>query len=697
MAGFFQTRERRALVVFLLLAGVFVAGLLLAERRKSAVSADRVEAEMEATVAADSVRLFEFDPNTVEYADLRRLGLSSRMAVSLLKYRAAGKVFRIPEDVATCYGMTDSVYFILEPYIRIGREYALTPSPRREYREYVPQEPRRIVPRERFRIDTVSASYLASLGFSVRQAEAIVRYRDLYDGLRDEAGFRACYMIADSVADLLLPYVIFPEPEPVRSGLIELNGADSATLRSVVGIGEKSVMPIIRYRERLGGFYSVDQLAEVPQVTESNFERIVKQIYCDSFKIRKIDINFAPPSTLKGHPYLPPAVAIGVGLDFLIRLLLLQVVRRVVKQTKVTWDDIIFDDKVLRRLCHIVTPILVVVMLPIAFPDQNGLVVLITRLVQIAIVIAVLRFVNSLLEAIFQLMGRREEWKGKPLKGLMQTGQVIAFLVAVILVFSILLDRSPAMFLTGLGASAAIFMLVFRDSILGFVSGIQLSANNMLKVGDWISMPKYGADGTVEEVTLNTVKVRNWDNTIVTLPPYLLVSDSFQNWEGMRSSGGRRVKRSINIDMTSIRFCTPEMLERYKRIDLLKDYIARTQQRVEEYNRQHDIPSGEDKINGLHQTNIGVFRNYLNLYLKQNERVNHNMMVLVRQLQPTEQGLPMELYFFTDTVDWVPYEGIQADVFDHVLAVIPEFDLRVFQNPSGNDLRTLTGKTDTNH
>lgn len=189
MAGFFQTRERRALVVFLLLAGVFVTGLLLAERRKSAVSADRAEAEMEATVAADSVRLFEFDPNTVEYADLRRLGLSSRMAVSLLKYRAAGKVFRIPEDVATCYGMTDSVYFILEPYIRIGREYALTPSPRREYREYVPQEPRRIVSRERFRIDTVSASYLASLGFSVRQAEAIVRYRGSLRRSSGRSGF----------------------------------------------------------------------------------------------------------------------------------------------------------------------------------------------------------------------------------------------------------------------------------------------------------------------------------------------------------------------------------------------------------------------------------------------------------------------------------------------------------------------------
>ena len=382
-------------------------------------------------------------------------------------------------------------------------------------------------------------------------------------------------------------------------------------------------------------------------------------------------------------------VAIGVGLDFLIRLLLLQVVRRVVKQTKVTWDDIIFDDKVLRRLCHIVTPILVVVMLPIAFPDQNGLVVLITRLVQIAIVIAVLRFVNSLLEAIFQLMGRREEWKGKPLKGLMQTGQVIAFLVAVILVFSILLDRSPAMFLTGLGASAAIFMLVFRDSILGFVSGIQLSANNMLKVGDWISMPKYGADGTVEEVTLNTVKVRNWDNTIVTLPPYLLVSDSFQNWRGMQASGGRRVKRSVSIDMTSVRFCTPEMLNKYRSIDLIREYIDDTERRVEEYNAAHGIKPGERRINGLHQTNLGVFRAYLERYLRNEVPVNAGMTLMVRQLQPTETGLPMELYFFTDTVIWVDYERIQSDVFDHVLAVIPEFDLRVFQNPSGSDIAAL--------
>lgn len=312
MEAFFGRNERRGLVIFLLLAGVFVAGLLLAERRERTAVARETEAEMEEAAAADSVCLFAFDPNRVGYADLRKLGLSSRLAVSLLKYRAAGKVFRIPEDVAACYGMTDSIYFVLEPYIRIGKEYALTSvAARREFapRRYAPHEPRRIVPRERFRIDTASAAYFASLGFSERQAEAIVRYRDLYEGLRDERSLRDCYQIADTVADLLLPFVIFPEPErSTVSRLVELNGADSAALRSVVGIGEKSVGAIIRYRERLGGFYSANQLAEIPEVTEANFERIARQIWCDSFQIRKIDINFATPRALEGHPYLPPVV-----------------------------------------------------------------------------------------------------------------------------------------------------------------------------------------------------------------------------------------------------------------------------------------------------------------------------------------------------------------------------------------------------
>ena len=226
-------------------------------------------------------------------------------------------------------------------------------------------------------------------------------------------------------------------------------------------------------------------------------------------------------------------------------------------------------------------------------------------------------------------------------------------------------------------------MLIFKDSILGFVSGVQLSANNMLSVGDWITMPKYGADGTVIEVTLNTVKVRNWDNTVVTLPPYLLVSDSFQNWQAMRSSGGRRVKRSINIDISSIRFCTPEMMERFSRIALLKDYLS-------SFATPGDAPEADsDVLNTPYPTNVGIFRYYLSAYLKRHDMVRKDMLVIVRQLQPTQYGLPMELYFFLDTVDWVPYERLQADIFDQVFAIVPEFGLRVYQTPSGSDIHSL--------
>ena len=219
-----------------------------------------------------------------------------------------------------------------------------------------------------------------------------------------------------------------------------------------------------------------------------------------------------------------------------------------------------------------------------------------------------------------------------------------------------LIGRDPLSLLAGLGASAAILMLVFKDSIMGFVSGVQLSANDMLKVGDWIEMPKYGANGTVIEVTLNTVKVRNWDNTITTIPPYLLVSDSFQNWRGMRESGGRRVKRSINIDMTSVRFCTPEMLAKYRKIQLLKDYVEQTEEVIEKYNVENGIDNSI-LVNGRRQTNLGVFRAYLTAYLKSLPDVNQELTCMVRQLQPTDRGIPIELYFFCALKDWVPMKG----------------------------------------
>ncbi len=385
-------------------------------------------------------------------------------------------------------------------------------------------------------------------------------------------------------------------------------------------------------------------------------------------------------------------VAIAFVSDFVCRQLLLRVVKRIVARTKATWDDILFEDRVLRRLCHIVPPVLIYFLLPLAFPPESGMVAFVLKLLLIYVIAVVLRFVNAFLKALHDVADQKEELQGKPLKGLMQTGQVIAFFVCIILIISILIDKSPARLLAGLGASAAILMLVFKDSIMGLVSGIQLTAIDMLHVGDWISMSKYGVNGRVTEVTRNTVKVRNWDNTIVTVPPYLLISDSFQNWRPMQDSGGRRVMRSVNIDMNSVRFCTPEMLDRFRKIRLLKDYIDETERLIAESNEQAGVENDPEPVNGLHQTNLGVFRAYLERYLRSLAGINQEMMLMVRQLQPTEKGLPVELYFFSKVTEWTVYEKVQADVFAHVLAVIPEFGLRVFQNPAGSDVRDLKGE-----
>ena len=381
-------------------------------------------------------------------------------------------------------------------------------------------------------------------------------------------------------------------------------------------------------------------------------------------------------------------LAIAFLGDAICRHIILTAVARLVKETKATWDDIVFDRKVLTHVSHLVAPIVLYILLPLAISNL-GLLSFIQRICMIYIIAVFLKFISSLLTALFHVYSEKEQFRDRPLKGLLQTVQVILFFIGGIIIVSILIDKSPMVLLTGLGASAAVLMLVFKDSIMGFVSGIQLSANNMLRVGDWIQMPKYGADGTVIEVTLNTVKVRNWDNTITTIPPYALVSDSFQNWRGMQESGGRRIKRSIRIDMNSVKFCTPEMLAKYKKIQLLKDYIEETEKVIEDYNKEHGIDNSI-LVNGRRQTNLGVFRAYLTNYLKSLPTVNQDLTCMVRQLQPTEQGIPLELYFFSAIKAWVLYEGVQADVFDHVLAIIPEFDLHVFQNPTGEDFRELS-------
>ncbi|BEG97793.1 mechanosensitive ion channel family protein [Bacteroides sedimenti] len=384
------------------------------------------------------------------------------------------------------------------------------------------------------------------------------------------------------------------------------------------------------------------------------------------------------------------ALIVGVALlaDFICRIILLKVVKKLVTKTKATWDDIIFDEKVMTKLCHIVAPVMIYFMFPIAFPKSSDLYTLVLKISEVYIIAVVMRFVMEFCQAVYFVYNENEKYRDRPLKGLLQTAQVVIFFIGGILIFSVLFDKSPGSLLAGLGASAAILMLVFKDSIMGFVSGIQLSANNMVRPGDWITMPKYNADGTVIEVTLNTVKVRNFDNTITTLPPYALISDSFQNWRGMTESGGRRVKRFINIDMNSVKFCSPEMLEKFRRISLLRSYIDETEERLKAYNQECGVDDSV-LVNGFRQTNLGVFRAYLEFYLRSLSGVNQEMTLLVRHLQPTEKGIPMELYFFSSSKEWAVYEKIQADVMDHVLAVVPEFDLAVFQNPTGADFRML--------
>ena len=382
-------------------------------------------------------------------------------------------------------------------------------------------------------------------------------------------------------------------------------------------------------------------------------------------------------------------LVVAYAAAVLFRRLVVPLLQKISARTKAVWDDHLFSDKVMHRAARLIPPLIWYVLLRVAFYDTPVLLNVLHKACLIYLIVAVLQLVAAFLDTLYEISSRHETLRNRPLKGVYQMIKLLAVCVGAILIVSILIGQDATAVLAGLGASAAIIMLIFRDSILGLVAGVQLSANDMLRPGDWITMAKYGADGYVTEVTLTTVKVQNFDKTITTIPPYALVSDSFQNWRGMQVSGGRRVKRSVSLDMTSVRFCTPEMLNKYRSIDLIREYIDDTERRVEEYNAAHGIKPGERRINGLHQTNLGVFRAYRERYLRNEVPVNAGMTLMVRQLQPTETGLPMELYFFTDTVIWVDYERIQSDVFDHVLAVIPEFDLRVFQNPSGSDIAAL--------
>ena len=381
-------------------------------------------------------------------------------------------------------------------------------------------------------------------------------------------------------------------------------------------------------------------------------------------------------------------VGLSIGLDYLCQAIFVGGMKHYTRRSPHQWNTLLMKRRVIHHLIHILPGILIYYLLPMAFVRGKEMLEFSQKVCAVYIIVAVLLTINGLLLVMLDVYNMKDKQKNRPLKGFVQVLQVLLFFIGGIIVVSVLIGKSPMTLFAGLGASAAVLMLVFKDSILGFVAGVQLSANDMLRIGDWIALPGGVANGVVEEITLNTVKIRNWDETISTVPPYTLVNNSFQNWRGMRESGGRRVKRSINIDMTSVRFCTPEMLAKYRKIQLLKDYVEQTEEVIEKYNAENGIDNSI-LVNGRRQTNLGVFRAYLTAYLKSLPDVNQELTCMVRQLQPTDRGIPIELYFFCALKDWVPYEGVQADVFDHVLAIIPEFDLQVFQSPSGRDFQRI--------
>ncbi len=368
--------------------------------------------------------------------------------------------------------------------------------------------------------------------------------------------------------------------------------------------------------------------------------------------------------------------------NWIAKRIVRDVVTRIVRRNRFQWDDILLERRVFQRLSHIVPALIMYYSAPL-FPHAEALIVKGAVCYFLIVGIVVL---NACLNAADDIYRTYEISKVKPIRGYIQVAKIFLFLVGGVAVIAALIGESPIILLSGLGALSAVLMLIFKDSILGLVAGVQLASNDMVRVGDWIEMPKYHADGDVIDISLHTVKVRNFDKTITTIPSYALISDSFRNWRGMQSSGGRRIKRAIYIDASSISFCTPEMLERFRGIHFLEDYIEERQREIEAYNAAHRIDTTV-KVNGRQMTNIGVFRAYVLNYLKRHPRIHQEMTLLVRQLAPGEHGLPLEVYAFANTVVWAEYETIQADLFDHIFAVAPEFGLRVFQNPTGHDLQ----------
>lgn len=403
-------------------------------------------------------------------------------------------------------------------------------------------------------------------------------------------------------------------------------------------------------------------------------------------------VDLAMTQTIKMVILFVTMIAAAVIIWVIGQFIINRILKKVILKTSTDWDDIFMEEGVFRKLGHIIPAVIISELTPIVFTDYPEAIPAIEQIMGAFVILIVIRVVVSLIRALTIFLGRSPKFKDKPIASFTQLAKIIIWTVGGIILFAILFGKNPITFFTALGAVSAVLILVFKDTILGFMASIQLTINDMVRIGDWVSVPQYGADGNVIEINLTTVKVTNWDKTITTVPTYAFVSDSFKNWRGMEEGGGRRIKRSVFLKISNIKFCDEEMLARFSKVKLVKDYIAQRQKEIDAYNDEKKIDTKASVVNGRRMTNVGIFRAYVLNYVQHNPNINQDMTCMVRQLEATEKGVPLEIYCFSAIKSWVDYERIQSDMFDHILAAVHQFDLEIFENPAGSDWHQMTLK-----
>lgn len=416
---------------------------------------------------------------------------------------------------------------------------------------------------------------------------------------------------------------------------------------------------------------------------ETNFAKFLEDWLLSIF-----DINQNQAQLLKMAILIVVTGLVAILLWKIAQLVINKFIRRVERRTSAQWSNVLLQGA-FAKLPLIIPAIYVTGALPLIFSDYPTWIPTIKTLTAVYITLVVIRIISSTISASNVYYSTSTRYKDRPIASFTQLAKIVVWVIGVIFMLSILIDSNPLALFGALGAVSAVILLIFKDTLLGFIASIQLTINDMVRIGDWVSVPKYGADGDVIGIYLTTIKVSNWDKTISTVPTYSFVSDSFKNWRGMQESGGRRIKRSINFKISSVRFCDDEMLARYAKIELIREHIEKRTVEITTYNSERNVNTEMSIVNGRRMTNIGIFREYILNVLKENPNINHEMTHMVRQLEPSETGVPLEIYCFSRIKTWIEYEGIQSDIFDHIMATAKYFDLEIFENPSSSDLKRL--------